>query len=226
MNASNTGTGPGADADADDDQHWFDLMAGRAVADAHGRTRADAAWMRAALLAYRAEAPAGSVPAAETRVLRLLHRAVQAGVLPAPTASRAEPDASPWQRLWRRWQAQMTPGRPWRFAPVMLVLALAVGGVWQLQQPAEPERADVERAGAALQRLNVVDPAQHRQQLLASLRAAGLDAQPFDRLGRLGIDIELPAPLSAAQAQALKQAGLVPPAGPNLIVELLPAAPR
>lgn len=118
------------------------------------------------------------------------------------------------------------PATPWRLAPAALLLALGLGLVWQLQRPADTERADVERSGAAVQRLTAADPVQRQQQLLQALRAAGLDAQPFERLGRRGVDIELPVPLPPAQAAALKQQGLLPPAGPNLIVEVLPAAPR
>lgn len=212
-----------------DDQHWFDLMAGRAVPDAHGRTRADTAWLRAALLAYRARPPAGQMPAAEQRIERLLGRAVQAGVLPPSPAAQPAPSqpAVPSRRpaWWRQLFGSPARGasRPaigWALAPALVVVAL-VGTVLLRQTDPPAERPDVER-GPALQQISAADPAQRQQQLVQALRAAGLDAQPFERLGRRGVDIELPVPLPPPQAQALQREGLRAPEGPNLIVEVLP----
>lgn len=212
-----------------DDQHWFDLMAGRSVPDAHGRTRADAAWLRAALLAYRLQPPPGQVPAAEQRVQRLLSRAVEAGVL-AQAGDAAQPQATPprpssgrrlWQRLLDRLNSLSTPLRGWRLAPALAVLVLAIGLIFQ-QLNTPSERPNVER-GPAVQQISASDPGQRQQQLVKTLRAAGIDAQPFERLGRLGVDIELAVPLPPAQAQALQREGLRPPEGPNLVVEVLPA---
>lgn len=211
-----------------DDQHWFDLMAGRAVPEAHARTRADAAWLRAALLAYRAQAPAGAMPDPERRINTLLARAAAAGVLPPRQAPRA---AAAWRQRWADWRGALPDwrrqgaGPRWRWTPALAALVLAAALV-VLQQPARPpEPAEVER-GPALQQLVVADPAQRQQQLLDALRAAGLDAHGFERLGRRGVDIELPVPLPPAQAQALQREGLKPTGGPSLVVELLPGPQR
>lgn len=208
-----------------DDQHWFDLMAGRAAPEAHGRTRADAAWLRAALLAYRAQAPAGAMPDPERRIHKLLHRAVAAGVLPPATAPRAATGRpGRWAARWQGWRQRLVPpGLRW--APALAVLVLGAALLVGQQTPAPTVPTEVER-GPALQQLSVADPVQRQQQLLQALRAAGLDAHGFERLGRRGVDIELPVPLPPAQAQALQREGLQPTGGPSLVVELLPAAPR
>ena len=217
-----------------DDQHWFDLMAGRAAPEAHGRTRADAAWLRAALLAYRAQAPAGAMPDPERRIGTLLARAVAAGVVP-PAATQPPPQGTALHhraagRLGRWWHHAQDWRRRWaspglRWTPALAVLVLAAALLVGLQPPPPSTPSEVER-GPALQQLSVADPVQRQQQLLLALRAAGLDAHGFERLGRRGVDIELPVPLPPAQAQALQREGLQPTGGPSLVVELLPQAPR
>jgi hypothetical protein len=207
----------------DEDQRWLDLMAGREVPDAGQRLREEAAWLRAALLAYRAGSPAGRMPDPATRVQRLLQRAVEAGVL-EPAAARGGRRPS-W--LWR-WFARVAGGAgagpAWRW-PAGIAVALALGGLLlvPLEQDTAPE-GDTLRSGAAVQTIVAPAPAAARDRLLAELRAAGLDAAPYDALGRVGIDVELAQPLPPAAAALLRQHGLQPPAGPQLRVEFV--APR
>lgn len=192
----------------DDDQHWLDLMAGRSAPEADARTRKEAAWLRAALLSYRVTAPPGAPAAAEARAGRLLARARDAGVL----ASASQPVP-----------AQRKPANQWTYA---LAACVALFGVLLLALPGHeditaPEPASGTWRGAAVQRIEAPDALQRRQQLLQDLRAAGFDAQPFERLGRAGIDLALPVPLPPAQAAALTRLGLVPPAGPSLQIEFI-----
>ena len=198
----------------DDDQHWLDLMAGRAVPDARSATRQDAAWLRAALLAYRVDAPAGEPTRPDLRVQRLLQRAHVAGLLQAEPAT-----GGAWQRL-RQWL--IGDGQPLRLGALAAALVLCVVGLQLLWQTTEPDPAAVER-GAALQTLRVADPRAERDAMQAALRQAGLEATPYERLGRLGLDIELSAAPSAGQRQALQQLKLALPAGPALRVEFIDA---
>lgn len=196
----------------DDDQHWLDLMSGRAAPEADGRTRKEAAWLRAALLSYPVAAPPGAPAAAEERAARLLARARAAGVL-----AGAAPEAA----------APRKPANQWRYA---LAASVALFGVLLVWLPAregidEPGQPGGSLRGAPVQRIEAADADQRRQQLLQELRAAGFDAQPFERLGRLGIDIALPVPLMPAQAAALTRLGLAPPAGPSLQIEFITSPP-
>lgn len=197
----------------DDDQDWLDLMAGRAAPDADARTRKEAAWLRAAMLSYRVTAPEGGPAPADDRVARLLTRAREAGVLPAAANDGDLP------------VARTLRGPRW---PQALAAGLALCGlvlVFMPERPASDPDAPVMR-GAAVQRLTSADPAPQRARLLQDLRAAHFDAQPYERLGRLGIDVALPVPLPAAQAAALQRLGLTPPDGPSLQIEFVtpPAA--
>lgn len=205
-------------SEPDDDQHWLDLMAGRAAPDADARTRKEAAWLRAAMLSYREAAPPGAPADADDRVARLLTKAREAGVLPtAPpnTSMDAANDASlsgkPASR-WPRWPQALAAG---------VVLCAAVA----LLVPRQPDEEAGTLRGAPVQTVQAQDAAARRQQLLQDLRAAGFDAQPYERLGRPGIDVALPVPLPAERAAALKRLDLVPPPGPSLQIEFVTPTP-
>jgi len=201
---------PTAPTAPEDDQRWLDLMAGRAVPDADARTRKEAAWLRAAMLSYRVSAPPGAPADADQRIGHLLTRARDAGVL-APAANDPAPRRRP--GAWRR--------------PALAACVAACGLVLVFL----PQRQGLDDAdggtlrGALVQRLEVADAPSRRQQMLLDLRAAGFDAQPFERLGRLGLDVSLPVPLPQAQAAALTRLGLAPPPGPSLQIEFVMPEP-
>jgi len=214
-----TGAGSAGSRDpADDDQQWFDLIAGREAGDARPSLQHEAAWLRAALLTYRAHTPEGLPPPPEARIGPLLARARAAGVLPpaavvVPSSSRSRPGDT--GRAWAR-------SRSWPWALAAAIAVLAVGlPVWQARFGL-PDEAPVMR-GPSEQRLVVGEPQQHQAALVQALREAGFDAHPYERLGRLGVDIALPEPLSAGQAEALRAWGLTVPSGPTLQVEIVPA---
>jgi len=210
-------------AGPDDDQQWFDLLAGRRAHGASAGTQAQAAALRTALQRHRPPAPAGQPAPADARIGRLLARARAEGVLPPP-------DARPQATAPLAPAARPAPPRRRPLWAGALAAGVAALGLALLLRPAGPPGADTPPAadtlrGTAVQQWTVADPLQRRQQLLQALRDAGFDAQPFDRLGRAGLDIALPVPLPPAQARALAGLGIKPPPGPSLQIELLPAAP-
>ncbi len=199
-----------------DDLQWFELMAGRNASDARSATRADAAWLRAALLSYAPQPPSGVMPEAGARATRLIARAVAAGVLrPA--------ELTGWRRALHALR-QPKPGRQrgWQGLGLATLAVLSLTLFLRVNVPMPPgEPADAER-GAAVQQVISSDAPARQKQLLRALRAAGLDAQPYERLGRLGVDVELPQPLSPPQRAALQNQGLKPPAGRSLLIEIVP----
>lgn len=200
----------------DDDQQWLDLLAGRAAPDADARTRKEAAWLRAALLSYRVSAPPGAPAHADDRISRLLTRARGAGVLPAAANDDRLPGQPATRSYRHRWPQALAAG--------VVLCGLVLVSLPSRQTVEEDDRA---MRGTPLQQITTPDAALRRNQLLQDLRAAGLDAQPYERLGRLGIDVSLPVPLPRDQAAALKRLGLKPPPGPSLQIELLaPEPPR
>lgn len=195
----------------DDDQHWLDLIAGRDAPEADVRTRKEAAWLRAAMLSYRIAPPSGGPADADARVLRLITRARDAGVLPpAANDSQAARDTPPTARA---------PRRHWPLAWAAGILACALGALWAPLH--QTDDGEVLR-GAAVQRLQVPDAAtalSRRAEVLQTLRAAGFDAAGYERLGHLGIDLALDVPLPPRQAAVLKSLGITPPSGPSLQIE-------
>lgn len=202
--------------EADDDQDWLDLMAGRSAPQADASTRAQALALRAALLKDRLSAPAGAPAAADERAERLLQRARAAGVLESRLASPARQ-----ARAANRWPYAVAASVG-LFGMLMLLQQQLPG---ENSDPDQNDRAHEQMRGAALQQRPTSQPLQDRQALLDRLRAAGFDAQPYERLGRQGIDVELPVPLPADRAAALKQFGLRPATGPSLQIEFLLPAP-
>lgn len=200
--------------DTDDDLHWLNLLAGRAAPDADARTRKEAAWLRAALLSYRSDAPPGAPAHADDRVGRLLARAREAGVLPrAANDERLAGSRLPTRSRW----------------PLALAASVVLCGVLfvNLNSRQTPDDDAGPLRGAPVQQITAPDTALRREQLLQDLRAAGFDARPFERLGRPGIDVSLPVPLPRDQAAALTRLGLHAPAGPSLQIEILaPQASR
>ncbi len=85
----------------------------------------------------------------------------------------------------------------------------------------------VERDSGAVMRGDVVqtrraaDPAADREALRAALQAADIQSTPYQRLGRLGLDVDLPQPLTAAQRDAMARLGLATPMGPSLRIEFV-----
>jgi len=240
---------------SDDDQQWFELMAGRSAGDVKPETRNEAAWLRAAMLSYQPLPPPGEMPDAATRAQRLLEKAEQAGLLvprevgnavpvSSPISSQISPPISPpssppisqpvtpvrsgWSRAWAwlRRPRHADLGLAAMAAGVVAGVVLVNGRVALPEAPS----ADVER-GAAVQQFTVEDPYARQQALLQGLRAAGIEAVPYEQLGRRGVDIALAVPLPPAQGQLLASLGLRPPGGPSLRVELIqtesavPAAP-
>jgi hypothetical protein len=192
----------------DDDQHWLDLMAGRTAPDADARTRHEATALRAAMLSHRTTAPPGAPAEAEARANRLLTRARDAGVL--DTAANDAGPAEPISTRRTRW--------PHALAASVAACTLALVFLPRTHD-GDPDGSTLR--GAPVQTVQAPDPAARRQQLLQDLRAAGFDAQPFERLDRPGIDVALPVPLQPAQVAALTRLGLSAPAGPSLQIEIV-----
>ncbi|MBB4845867.1 hypothetical protein HNP55_004421 [Paucibacter oligotrophus] len=211
------------DAEAADDQAWLDLMAGRSRPEARHRMREESVWLRAALLSYRPAQPQGQMPDPEARAERLLQRARAAGIL-AATQQQARPEPRP-SPAWevRAWLHKLL--RPQLWAPGLGLLFCGVLGYWNwpgtLAPPVAEERIERGSAGATVL-IRSPDPAGRRQQMLEALRAVQLDAQPYERLGRLGLDLELPERLTPEQVQALKALQLDQAQGPSLLIEFEP----
>lgn len=224
---------------AEDDQQWLDLLAGRAVPGAPAPVVAEAMALRQGLRRYRLDAPPAALPATDERLQRLLERARQAGVLPAPADGSAQtpgetpatgPAAAPAAGTPRMRPGTAAPVRPRRWPAVALGLGLAAGvAAWWAARPV-PSTAPppfVLRGDGLLQRTVADGPAAQaeRDALLQQLRQRGFEADAYEQLGRPGIDLVLVQPLTAAQQAALAELGITPGGGPQLRIEFVPRQP-
>ncbi len=181
----------------DDDDFWLDALAGRATHDSDASR--EARELRAAMLArdVRDVEVEQTDPAREQM---LLERARRDGVL---AISRRKPS---------RLQLSLA-------AAALVCVTL---GLWSVEQPREDVYV-VRSAPDGINRIESADPQALKQRLLSDLRAAGVAANGYQRLGTEGIDADLPPVLSDKVAAVLDRYHLAPPADGILRVEI--AAP-
>lgn len=131
-----------------------------------------------------------------------------------PNALQGDPFArrTPWLSALR------SSGRGW-IAAAIAVGVLMLG--WQFRAPVSRQVADQVAPPAAqkavpspVTRLATADPSLLKQQLVDELRASGVEAIGYDRLGLSGVDARLPQPLPEATRATLGKYGIpVPPDG-------------
>jgi len=181
----------------DDDQDWLDALAGRGTAVSP--TRREAAVLRAALSDARqgvAEVATDEVAAAR-REVALIERAVQEGLI----------ERAP--RRLGRWQL-----------PLAASVLLAIGaGIFFRPQVADDSGA-VRGDERGIVRLTAADPARLERDILAQLRAAGVEATGYEALDVHGIDADLALPLSPEVQRILDVHGIPAPADGVLRVEI------
>ena len=181
----------------DADRIWLDTLAGRASAEADR----EAEGLRRQLLA-RAKGDVADAPARDpAREDALLARARSAGLLPA--ASRPA--------FWTLW----------RSGPVLALAGLAgvalLAGLL-LRPGTQPDT--VRSAPGEVVRLTSSDPAMTAERVVHDLRAAGVEATRYVRLGRQGIDADLPQPLPSAVRSVLRRHKIPEPADGVLQLEI------
>jgi hypothetical protein len=188
-----------------DDDAWIESLAGR-PGGGSAATQAEAALLRAAMRRWPAPAPVAT-PAVET----LVERARTEGLF----AARRRWCAGCAER-WRRWRDSPTH---WAGAGVALA-SLAVA--WFVVEPLLVMPVDdgaVQRAREGVQLRRVADPAAARERLAARLATAGVTVHRYERLGRYGIDADLPQRPPPAVAALLRDEGLAQAGDGSLRVE-------
>jgi len=185
-----------------DDQVWVEALAGRAVAAGGGAAARDGLSLRARILA-RPVAEAPPVPATDAaREDDLIEQARREGLLPGA------------RHAW--WSG-------WRGALTLAAAASVVAVIGFIARPArEPEV--VRGTPGAIARLEAADPEALRRVIVDELAAAGVRATTYERLGRFGIDADLPAPITPAIAEVLRRHAIAVPPDGALEVEIAPPA--
>jgi len=80
----------------------------------------------------------------------------------------------------------------------------------------------VERSDDGIVRIQSADPIALKRMLLDELRAAGIEATGYERLGVQGIDADLPQPLPENVRAILNRHGIEAPRDGTLQIEIAP----
>lgn len=206
-----------------DDEDWFEAVAGRPRPGTDPATLLEATWLRAAVRTWPRDLPDATWPADAPDAL--VARARADGVLAPGWCAGCG-------ARWRRWVEAFGRGPRWTGALGLAAAALGVAvvlGVWRpAHEPAGGESVPVLRGAPAdgVWLLQSADPAALRERIAGELQAAGVTGlRRYERLGRLGLDADLPTPPSPALLDALRRLGVQPGADGGLRVEVEQAAP-
>jgi hypothetical protein len=201
----------------DDDTSWLDALAGRIDSDTATREPAlEAQVLRKFIQAEESQvqdvAAVADVPIrSDARERELLDRARAEGLLPNENAPRRTAAAA--SRGRRRWFADNRI----KYVAAALVLVTASVGVWRSTlPPIETLRGTIN----GTVHLEARDPPELKRQLIEELNAAGVQVTGYERLGHIGIDAELPLPVSAPVAAILDRHHIPVPADGVLAVEI------
>lgn len=182
------------------DQNWLEALAGRASVTDDPIATSEALQLRRRMLA-RAVEPAVDLPAEDrAREEQLIARARREGLLPSRIIGKSSRFS---------WRAMLA---------VAAVVCAAIVAGYQLRDASPPE---VVRSGPSeVVRLSAANPLALKQQILDDLRSAGVTATGYERLGRQGIDADLPQPLSSEVRAVLQKYRIAVPADGVLRVEI------
>jgi hypothetical protein len=192
----------------DETKIWFEALSGRAANDSHGAAR-EAHALRAAMLRQPRPETAAVSERDVTREAQLLERARREGLFPAAGAR----GPFRWGRL-AGWPA---------FGAYTAVAcsALVAFILWHAPKQTEVVRG----APAEIVTLQASDPIALKRTLLEELRAAGVKATGYERLGVQGIDADLPTPIPDRVRAVLGRHHIGTPPDAVLRIEIRPAAP-
>jgi hypothetical protein len=198
----------------DDDTFWLDALAGRTDAPsspALSRTLVLEALALRGLIQSQQLDPASTVPSVDAaRERELIERARTQGLLPPQAAGTPALGATAPPR---RWYADTRIS----FAAAAVLLAAVGVGLWRSTAPPVEALRGVANGTVHLE---ARDPIALKRQLTEELNGAGVRVSGYERLGHIGIDADLPRPVSSPVAAILERHHIPIPADGVLVVEI------
>jgi hypothetical protein len=186
----------------EDDLHWLDALAGRPASGSTDAADREARTLRGLISTQIKENIVAVSKMDFARESALIARAKAEGLL--PPRSR----------------------RPWFQAAAGLaaaaLLASVLIGLYRTSLPPSETFRGVQDGTV---RLAAKDPSALKQQIIRELHAAGIPAVGYERLGRSGVDAELPKPISAAAREVLERHHIPVPQDGALVIEIVAADP-
>lgn len=178
----------------EDDLHWLEALAGRPASDAVGQ---EAKVLRGLI---RAQIEQEIIAVSEKDFAResaLIARAKAEGLLPSRS-----------RRPWYQAAAGL--------AAAALLASVLIGLYLTSLPPSETFRGVQD----GTVRLASKDPSALKQQIIRELRAAGVPAVGYERLGRSGIDADLQKPISVSVRKVLERHHIPVPEDGALVIEI------
>lgn len=191
----------------DETEVWFEALSGRAANDRRGAAR-EAHALRAAMLRQPGPEPTPTGTRDASREAALLERARREGLIPVRHRGLLE-----WQRL-AAWPAIGA-------YTAVACSALVAFILWHTPRHIEVARG----APGEIVTLQAADPTALKRTLLDELRAAGVTATGYERLGVQGIDADLPTPVPDRVRAVLNRHHIRTPSDAVLRIEIVPATP-
>jgi hypothetical protein len=108
-------------------------------------------------------------------------------------------------------------GRRGLLAAVMAVAVLALA--WNLRPPSDASPAPFDVVNGTV-RVTAPDPRALKQQIVADLASAGVQANGYEQLGVVGIDADLPRPVTAEARAVLDKHRIAAPPNGILRIEI------
>jgi hypothetical protein len=194
---------------ADEDQAWLEALAGRRAATPASASTQEAHALRALVQTQTPPDAAAAANVDPARAAALIERARAEGLLPQRAAPR------------QGWRSRMA-SRPALAAAAVATLAVAIAVTRYLTPPTEALRS----GGLETVRLEAHDPQALRQELIQELRAAGVRVSGYEQFGRIGIDADLPQPLTPQVRGVLARHGIPVPGDGALVVVITASGER
>ncbi|HEV2269198.1 MAG TPA: hypothetical protein VGR92_07055 [Steroidobacteraceae bacterium] len=194
----------------DEDQDWLDALAGRATSGAHGAASREAQRLREHIQ-RNVRAPDVAVAQRDAqREAQLLDRAQREGLIdPA--------------QLTRRTRRRLQPGAFGGLVALAAGLAgITVALTMFLHGAPLTQHLRGARENENVIRIEAADPTALKMEILDQLRAAGVSATGYERLGVAGINADLPKPVPPRVRDVLTRHHLSVPNGGELRVEIAP----
>ena len=185
----------------EEDLRWLNALAGRAASGSTDAAGQEARTLRD-LISAQIEADTVRAPEMDfARESALIARAKAEGLLP------------PLRRPWFQAAAGLAAAA---------LLASVLIGLYRTSLPPSETFRGVQDGTV---RLAAKDPLALKQQIVRELRAAGVPAVGYERLGRLGVDAELPKPISVSARKVLERHHIPVPLDGALVIEIDAADP-